>query len=109
MMMSLDTEVESDCEENIKVKRGESDGGYSPPPDEREPQIPAEKQHEKQSSTSDEDKKTIPNRDEKPVVMPEEKQLKSVAGIIPQSKESGSLPGLKIDIPVIPLKVKFKL
>ena len=109
MMMSLDTEVESDSEENIKIKHE----GDSPPPYEKG-NSPAATYETGNSPTThqppDDEKQPIQNEKEaKPIGTSEQKPRNPVAGIVPQSTESRALPGLNINIPIIPMSVSSSI
>ena len=110
MMMSLDTEDDSDTEE---TKR-EDQSGYSPVDNEGD--FPAGEADEQQKHTEmmkqNEDEKVKNERGEindkdigQQVITEIQDEKPQKSGVVPQSKELSSLPGLNLDIPIIPIKV----
>ena len=105
MMMSLDTDVESDSEENVNNKTKQEDGEVF----EEEKHLPAQP-----NSVGEHHLPEQPNKEENALLLTEttkieeeEAQPKTSGGIVPQTKETTSLPGLSVrmDIPIIPMKV----
>jgi len=110
MMMSLDTEDDSDTED---IKR-QDQSGYSPNDDnDEEGDSPTNEQSEPQKQTEIQSVKSEQAIDERDVKNVEQLQTSTEildekprnSGVVPQSKESSSLPGLNIDIPIIPMKI----
>ena len=110
MMMSLDTEDDIDTEE---IKR-EDQSGYSPVDNEGD--FPADEANEQQKHTEmmkqNEDEKVKNERGEindkdigQQVITEIQDEKPQKSGVVPQSKELSSLPGLNLDIPIIPIKV----
>jgi len=106
MMMSLDTDVESDSEENANKTKQEDGEVFK---EEEEVNAPTQSnnvgEHPSLEEAYKEQTTLLPTdnlKEEK-----EEAQPKTAGGIIPQTKESTSLPGLtvRMDIPIIPMKV----
>ena len=109
MMMSLDTEDdESDSEENIKVKPEEEEATPSSRPQEKENAPGGESSHAQHNNSLPMSEDQLPSTSSAQKTSNEIPKPKTPGGIVPQVKESASLPGLTVNmnVPVIPLKVR---